>query len=152
MFYIYLFIFCKNKYFDIHHHCSVRNINSNSNSDISPKVLLNNNNNSFLKNLSSELTDTKTYVLKDGYDIRFNITDEINDLFYLLVYNQKKLAILNSLLSNSTSIPHKLELVDRLDEFQEESKYKPETKTSKLKQQQQLCDKLLGEITGEFLN
>lgn len=124
MFYIYLFIFWKNKYINIHgHRCNVKNINSNS--DIFPKVVSNNNSSSFFKNISYELSNANSYVLKDGYDIRFNITDEINDLFYLLVYNQKKLAILNSLLSNTTSIPHKLELVDRLDDFQEESKYKP---------------------------
>jgi hypothetical protein len=95
----------------------------NINSDIIPKVFLNNNS-SFLKNVSLELTNTKTYVLKDGYDIRFNITEEINDLFYLFVYNQKKNIILNSLLSNTTQLPDKLELVNRLYDFQENSKYK----------------------------
>ena len=126
MFYIYLFIFCKNKYFDIHHHpCNVRNINTNSDIDILPKVFSNNNSTAFLKNISLELTNEKSYVLKDGYDTRFNITHEVNDLFYLFVNNQKKLAILNSLLSNTISIPHKIELIEGLDDFHNNNKYKP---------------------------
>jgi hypothetical protein len=126
MFYIYLFIFLKNKIVDIHYHSynlhNINNVNVDGDNYILSKVLLNNN---FMKNNYLELNTTTSYVFKDGFDSRFNTSEEVNDLFYLFIFNQKKLNILNSLLSNSTSIPRKLELVNGLHDFQEKNKYQP---------------------------
>lgn len=40
----------------------------------------------------------------------------------------------------------------KIQKVKQDTKYKPETKSTKLKQQQKMCDKLFGDIIGEHLN
>jgi hypothetical protein len=59
-------------------------------------------------NSTKELNNIQSYLKGDGYDNHWN-KDEMD--INTFIQNQKKLEILNSLLSNSTSIHRKLSII-----------------------------------------
>lgn len=121
MFYIYCFIFftnkCANLYRQIHF--------MNDNSIYSEKMnILSNSNNTDINIYNHSLKNNETYVVKDGFDTRYNISYNESEILNF-IYNKQKLYIYYLLFSNSISIPDKLNLVDRVDDFSTKSKYTP---------------------------
>ena len=71
------------------------------------------------------LKNNETYVVKDGFDNRYHISYNESEILNF-IYNKQKLAIYYLLLSNSSiSVPNKLSLVEKLDDFSTKSKYTP---------------------------
>lgn len=109
MIYLYLFIFWKNKYL-INPNFSF--LNSCSNNEIIMKkdeFLLNNK--SVLYNSTNNLSFVRSYLNGDGTN---NCTSEKELNIDTFIQNKKKLAILNTLLSNSSSTSNKLSLISSI--------------------------------------
>jgi hypothetical protein len=81
-------------------------------------------NNTDINVYNYSLKSNETYVVKDGFDTRYHISYNESEILNF-IYNKKKLYIYYLLLSNSISIPDKLNLVDSLDDFSTKSKYTP---------------------------
>lgn len=118
MFYIYLFIFWKNKYY------SPRNshfmIDKFNNEIIVKKEEYVVNNINILNKNTSELNNIQSYLKGDGSDQRCNKYEMDINTF---LKNKKKLGILNNLLSNNTSIPDKLSVIQNYYNDKLENKY-----------------------------
>ena len=120
MFYIYFFIFFTNKCANLYrqtHFMIDNNNNKKNNILISP-------NNTDINIYNQSLKNNETYIVKDGFDTRYNISYNESEILNF-IYNKQKLYIYYLLLSNSISNPDKLNLVDRLDDFSTKSKYTP---------------------------
>lgn len=120
MFYIYFFIFFTNKCTNLYRQTHF--MNDNMYNDKMNILTVQNNTDINVYNYS--LKSNETYVVKDGFDTRYHISYNESEILNF-IYNKKKLYIYYLLLSNSISIPDKLNLVDSLDDFSTKSKYTP---------------------------
>lgn len=122
MFFIYLFIFWKNKYIS-----TKNNILPDTYSEY--KVVVNSNGIIFINNNSNysyELNCKKTILNSSGHDTRYNETTIlVNDFLTQFTCNQKKKQILHDLLSVNHCIHYKLQLTENLDDFKNKSKLTP---------------------------
>ena len=112
MFYIYLFIFWKNKY----HSLSNSNfmIENSNNEIILKKDEFLMNNTCVKNNTTSELNNIQSYLKGDGSDEHWNQKEMDINTF---IENKIKIGILNSLLSNTTSLPSKLSLIQEKEKI-----------------------------------
>jgi hypothetical protein len=117
MFYIYLFIFWKNKYHSLSNSNSNFMIENSNNEIILKKDYFLMNNTCIKNNTTSELNNIQSYLKGDGSDEHWNQTEMDINTF---IENKRKIGILNSLLSNTTSLPSKLSLIPEKEKI-----YKP---------------------------
>lgn len=120
MFYMYFFIFLTNRCINLYRQTHFMTVNNIYNDKMN--ILTFQNNRQIVYNHS--LKNNETYVVKDGFDTRYHISYNESEILNF-IYNKQKLAIYYLLLSNSISVPNKLSLVEKLDDFSTKSKYTP---------------------------
>lgn len=123
MFYMYYFIFftnkCSNLYRQTHH--MIDNIYGKKNNVLFVAKTMDI---SITDNHSLVLNNDKSYVVRDGFDTRYNISYDENEILNFM-YNKQKLYIYHLLLSNYTSLSNKIYLVNILNDYSTKSKYTP---------------------------